>query len=74
MPDRFLQPEPLADDDRDASGRRWPAAVPTIWPGLLADCSTPTPRDMSSLRDVIVGGSACPPALMEAFEDGTACA
>ncbi|MCF2532103.1 long-chain fatty acid--CoA ligase [Yinghuangia soli] len=66
MPDRFLQPEPLAAMIA-AEKPTMAAAVPTIWTGLL-DHLDATKTDVSSLREVIVGGSACPPALMEAFE------
>jgi fatty-acyl-CoA synthase len=72
MPDRFLAPEPLAA----LIGAEKPTvagAVPTIWTGLLAELDKKvelgTPIDVSSLRDVVVGGSACPPALMRAFEE-----
>ncbi len=44
------------------------AAVPTIWQGLLAELAT-SRRDVSSLRRVVIGGSACPPALMHAFQE-----
>jgi fatty-acyl-CoA synthase len=44
------------------------AAVPTIWQGLLAEL-TARPRDVSSLQQVTIGGSACPPALMKAFDE-----
>ncbi|MBZ6104549.1 long-chain fatty acid--CoA ligase [Streptomyces olivaceus] len=66
MPDRFLQPAPLAamiEGERPTHA----AAVPTIWQGLLAEL-TATPRDVSSLTQVTIGGSACPPSLMEAFD------
>ncbi|WP_424212670.1 long-chain fatty acid--CoA ligase [Streptomyces sp. BI20] len=66
MPDRFLQPEPLAEMiERERPTHA--AAVPTIWQGLLAEV-TARPRDLSSMANVIIGGSACPPALMEAYE------
>jgi fatty-acyl-CoA synthase len=72
MPDRFLTPEPLAGlietQQPTVAG-----AVPTIWTGLLAELDKRVEAghriDVSSLRDVVVGGSACPPALMKAFED-----
>ncbi|MGK5532746.1 long-chain fatty acid--CoA ligase [Streptomyces sp. URMC 129] len=67
MPDRFLQPAPLADMIA-AERPTHAAAVPTIWQGLLAELAA-TPRDMSSLARVSIGGSACPPALMKAFEE-----
>ncbi|MEP6761815.1 MAG: long-chain fatty acid--CoA ligase [Sporichthyaceae bacterium] len=67
MPDRFLTPEPLAA--LIATERPTIAgAVPTIWTGLLAELDK-NPVDLTSLRDVVVGGSACPPALMKAFEE-----
>ncbi len=66
MPDRFLQPGPLAEMiEREKPSHA--AAVPTIWQGLLAEL-TAKPRDVSSLQQVTIGGSACPPALMEAFD------
>lgn len=66
MPDRFLQPAPLAEmieSERPTHA----AAVPTIWQGLLAELTT-KPRDVSSLTQVTIGGSACPPSLMAAFD------
>ncbi|MFG3113073.1 long-chain fatty acid--CoA ligase [Streptomyces sp. NPDC048197] len=67
MPDRFLQPAPLAEmieTVRPTIG----AAVPTIWQGLLAELDAHK-RDVACLRTVVIGGSACPPALMRGFED-----
>jgi len=66
MPDRFLQPAPLAEMIEKVRPTH-AAAVPTIWQGLLAEL-TANPRDVSSLTQVTIGGSACPPALMEAFD------
>ncbi|MDX3097620.1 long-chain fatty acid--CoA ligase [Streptomyces sp. ME01-24h] len=66
MPDRFLQPGPLAEmieSERPTHA----AAVPTIWQALLAEL-TAEPRDISSMRRVTIGGSACPPSLMEAYD------
>ncbi|WP_330289481.1 long-chain fatty acid--CoA ligase [Streptomyces sp. NBC_00576] len=66
MPDRFLQPAPLAEmieKERPTHA----AAVPTIWQGLLAEL-TANPRDVSSLTQVTIGGAACPPSLMAAFD------
>lgn len=66
MPDRFLQPAPLAEMiERERPSHA--AAVPTIWQGLLAEV-TAHPRDLSSMARVTIGGSACPPALMEAYD------
>ncbi|NUS11808.1 MAG: long-chain fatty acid--CoA ligase, partial [Streptomyces sp.] len=67
MPDRFLQPGPLAEmieSERPTHA----AAVPTIWQGLLAELIA-KPRDIGSLARVTIGGSACPPALMKAFDE-----
>jgi fatty-acyl-CoA synthase len=67
MPDRFLQPGPLAE--MIAAGRPTvAAAVPTLWTGLLGELDA-RPRDISSLDLVIIGGSACPPALMHDFQE-----
>ncbi|MFE6282935.1 long-chain fatty acid--CoA ligase [Streptomyces sp. NPDC057877] len=66
MPDRFLQPAPLAEMIESEKPTH-AAAVPTIWQGLLAEL-TAKPRDVSSLGQVTIGGSACPPSLMEAFD------
>ncbi|MGB3484292.1 MAG: long-chain fatty acid--CoA ligase [Mycobacterium sp.] len=67
MPDRFLQPEPIAAI-MAAEKPTFAAAVPTIWNGLLAHLDG-HPQDISHLREVVVGGSAAAPALMHAFED-----
>ncbi|MCB5912326.1 long-chain fatty acid--CoA ligase [Streptomyces pinistramenti] len=67
MPDRFLQPAPLAEmieTVRPTIG----AAVPTIWQGLLGELDA-TRRDVACLETVIIGGSACPPVLMRGFEE-----
>jgi len=67
MPDRFLQAAPLAqmiEQERPT----FAGAVPTIWNDLLRHLDA-NGGDVSSLREVVVGGSACPPALMDAFWD-----
>lgn len=67
LPDRFLQAAPIAG--MIAAERPTVAgAVPTIWTDLLAHLDSHD-VDTSSLGEVIVGGSACPPALMHAFEE-----
>ncbi|MFH8729792.1 long-chain fatty acid--CoA ligase [Streptomyces termitum] len=66
MPDRFLQPAPLAEMiEREKPTHA--AAVPTIWQGLLAEV-TAHPRDLSSMKNVTIGGAACPPSLMAAYD------
>ncbi|HEY4454927.1 MAG TPA: long-chain fatty acid--CoA ligase [Pseudonocardiaceae bacterium] len=67
MPDRFLQPEPLAKIIA-AEKPTFAGAVPTIWQGLLGLLET-HPQDLAPLREVVVGGSACPPSLMRTFQD-----
>ncbi|OXM73295.1 MULTISPECIES: long-chain fatty acid--CoA ligase [Amycolatopsis] len=67
MPDRFLQPKPLAQI-LASEKPTFAGAVPTIWQGLLQQLEA-EPQDISHLREVVVGGSACPPALMHTFEE-----
>ncbi|WP_205800651.1 fatty acid--CoA ligase [Micromonospora thermarum] len=67
MPDRFLQAAPIAEMII-AEHPTLAGAVPTIWNDLLAYLDSHE-VDTSSLAEVIVGGSACPPALMHAFEE-----
>ncbi len=43
------------------------AGVPTIWNGLYHDLKQ-NPRDISSIRALVVGGSAMPRSLIEAYE------
>ncbi|HEY7858759.1 MAG TPA: fatty acid--CoA ligase [Candidatus Nanopelagicales bacterium] len=67
MPDRFLQAEPLVrmiEQERPTLA----GAVPTIWADLLRYLDDHG-GDISSLREVVVGGSAVPPTLMRAFLD-----
>lgn len=66
MPDRFLQPAPLAEMIESEKPTH-AAAVPTIWQGLIAEV-TARPRDLSSMARVTIGGAACPPSLMEAYD------
>ncbi len=67
MPDRFLQAAPIAGMIA-AERPTLAGAVPTIWTDLLAHLDGHD-VDTASLAEVIVGGSACPPALMHAFEE-----
>ncbi|MGX4657016.1 fatty acid--CoA ligase [Micromonospora sp. SCSIO 07396] len=67
MPDRFLQAAPIAEMIA-AERPTLAGAVPTIWNDLLAYLDTHD-VDTSSLKEVIVGGSACPPTLMRAFSE-----
>ncbi len=67
MPDRFLQPGPLAELIA-AERPTFAAAVPTIWQGLHLHLEH-HPQDISSMREVLIGGAAVPPSLMHAFEN-----
>ncbi|MCZ2525058.1 long-chain-fatty-acid--CoA ligase [Streptomyces sp. SCUT-3] len=66
MPDRFLQPAPLAEMIETVRPTH-AAAVPTIWQGLLAEVKASS-RDISSLNSVVIGGAACPPSLMKEYD------
>jgi acyl-CoA synthetase (AMP-forming)/AMP-acid ligase II len=44
------------------------AGVPTVWQGLLSHVESHGLK-FSSMRRTIVGGAACPPAMMKAFQD-----
>ncbi|HEY1488797.1 MAG TPA: AMP-binding protein, partial [Micromonosporaceae bacterium] len=68
MPDRFLQAAPIAAMIA-AERPTFAGAVPTIWTDLLAYLDAHPDADISSMSEVVVGGSACPPALMRAFAD-----
>lgn len=66
MPGPFLQPAALADMVQDfkvtvATG------VPTIWTGIHHEVQA-SPRDISTIRALIVGGSAMPRGLIEIYE------
>ena len=45
------------------------AGVPTVWQGLLAHVESQKLR-FSSMNRTVIGGSACPPAMIHAFQDG----
>jgi len=44
------------------------AGVPTVWQGLLAHVESQNLK-FSTMRRTIIGGSACPPAMMRAFQE-----
>jgi fatty-acyl-CoA synthase len=44
------------------------AGVPTVWKGLLAHVEA-NGLGFSTLRRTVIGGSACPPAMMQAFQE-----
>jgi fatty-acyl-CoA synthase len=67
MPGSFLRPAPIAEI-LAAEKPTFAAAVPTIWQGLLAHLAD-HPQDLSHVRLLVSGGSACPPSLMKAFAE-----
>jgi acyl-CoA synthetase (AMP-forming)/AMP-acid ligase II len=68
MPNQFLAPEPLAAFIATARPNK-AAGVPTVWQALLTYVDGRPTADISSLEEAIVGGSACPPALMRAYSE-----
>ena len=68
FPGPFLDPESLLE--AFAQERvTITAGVPTIWMGILSELDArPEAHDISSIRVMIVGGSAAPQAMIEAFE------
>lgn len=68
MPDRFLTPEPLAAFVAAARPTKG-AGVPTVWVGLLQYLEANPDVDVSSLTDLVVGGSAMSETLMRALDE-----
>ncbi|MDE2775818.1 MAG: long-chain fatty acid--CoA ligase [Chloroflexota bacterium] len=66
MPGPHLQPAPLADMI-ESERVTIAAGVPTIWNGLYHELRS-KPRDISSITQLVVGGSAMPRGLIEAYE------
>ena len=66
MPGPHLQPGPLADMI-ESERVTIAAGVPTIWNGLYHELRQ-NPRDISSITQLVVGGSAMPRGLIEAYE------
>jgi fatty-acyl-CoA synthase len=52
----------------EAEGVTLSAGVPTVWQGLLSHAEA-TGKTFSTMRRTIIGGSACPPAMMSTFQD-----
>jgi fatty-acyl-CoA synthase len=52
----------------EAEGVTMSAGVPTVWLGLLAYMKEQKLK-FSTLKRVVIGGSACPPAMMHSFLD-----
>lgn len=67
MPDRFLQPEPLARMMHELKVTTG-GGVPTVWQGLVQHLHAHPEVDVSGCRSLVVGGSAAPPALMKDYD------
>ncbi|RME97246.1 MAG: fatty-acid--CoA ligase [Chloroflexi bacterium] len=67
MPGPHLKPAPLAQliDEEKVTV---PAGVPSIWNALYHELKA-NPRDISHVRALVVGGSAMPRSLIEAYEE-----
>ena len=52
----------------EAEGVTMSAGVPTVWLGLLTYMKEKKLR-FSTLKSVVIGGSACPPAMIRTFQD-----
>jgi len=52
----------------ETEGVTMSAGVPTVWLGLLTYMKEKNLR-FSTLKNVVIGGSACPPAMIRAFQD-----
>ncbi|SAK61124.1 long-chain-fatty-acid--CoA ligase [Caballeronia calidae] len=52
----------------EAEGVTYSAGVPTVWMGLLTYMKQQNLR-FSSLTRTVIGGSACPPAMLRTFEE-----
>jgi fatty-acyl-CoA synthase len=52
----------------EAEGVTMSAGVPTVWQGLLAHVES-NGLKFSTMRRTVIGGSACPPAMLRAFQE-----
>jgi len=52
----------------EGEGVTMSAGVPTVWQGLLGHVEA-NGLKFSTMRRTVIGGSACPPAMMRAFQD-----
>ncbi len=70
---RLVLPGPFLDGESlvkliDEEGVSLALGVPTIWQGLLI-AAEKTGSRLESLKRTVIGGSACPPAMIEAFRE-----
>jgi fatty-acyl-CoA synthase len=67
FPGPHVDPESLLDDVAEERVT-WTAGIPTVWQGLLTTLDADPRRwDLSSLKGMLVGGSAVPRSLIAAF-------
>jgi fatty-acyl-CoA synthase len=52
----------------ESEGVTLSAGVPTVWQGLLSHVES-NHLEFSTMRRTVIGGSACPPAMMRAFQE-----
>src|SRR5574340_866552 len=69
---KLVYPGPFLDGKSlyelfEAEGVTVSAGVPTVWQGLLAHVEA-NGLKFGTMRRTIIGGSACPPAMMEVFQ------
>jgi acyl-CoA synthetase (AMP-forming)/AMP-acid ligase II len=67
MPGRALDGQSLYEL-MESEGVSFSAGVPTVWLGLLNHVSAQQLR-FSTLKRTVIGGSACPPAMLRTFKD-----
>ncbi len=70
---KIVYPGPFLDGKSlyelfEAEGVTVSAGVPTVWQGLLTHVEANECK-FSTMRRTIIGGSACPPAMMRAFQE-----
>jgi fatty-acyl-CoA synthase len=68
-PGPHLDPDSLLEN-MEHEQVTWAAGVPTIWMGILARLDAEPGRwDLSSMKAMLIGGSAVPRAMISAFEE-----
>ncbi|WP_319824289.1 3-(methylthio)propionyl-CoA ligase [Thalassovita sp.] len=70
---KLVFPGPMLDgkslhDLIEAEGVTFSAGVPTIWQGLLAHMES-IGGSFATMRRTVIGGSACPPSIIRAYQD-----
>jgi fatty-acyl-CoA synthase len=70
---KLVLPGPRLDgasvhDLLETEGVTFAAAVPTVWMGLMQHLES-TGGGLTTLKRVLIGGAACPPALIRTFND-----